>query len=146
LGLCEAGLVNGVPSGNHGSPSEHVNGQYAVNAYHLLKANPKLASDTKALWNAIPDRTATHENGQLDVLLMMYAAGNQIAQRPRDFSLFLSPVAFLFSSHASLASSKLAACASCEQPEPRYGIGCVAKHVSGYPAIGRNQCCELVYH
>jgi hypothetical protein len=75
LGLCEAGLVKGVPPGNHGAPRENVNGRYAVEAYHLLKADPILASDKKALWKAIPDRTATHENGQLDVLLMMYAAG-----------------------------------------------------------------------
>jgi hypothetical protein len=75
LVLCEAGLVKSVPPGNHGAPRENVNGRYAVDAYHLLKANPKFASDTKALWNANPDRTATHGNGQLDVLLMMYAAG-----------------------------------------------------------------------
>ena len=75
LGLCEAGLVKGVPPGNHGAPSENVNGRYAVQAYHLLKVDPKLASEKKALWNLIRDRTAENENGQMDVVLTMFSAG-----------------------------------------------------------------------
>jgi hypothetical protein len=75
LALCDAGLVKGVVARNGGIPTNTVNGQYAVEAYRLLKENPNLASDKEALWDAIPDRTATYENGQLDVLLMMYAAG-----------------------------------------------------------------------
>lgn len=75
FGLCEAGLVKGVQAPNNGVPTTTLNGRYAVRAYQLLKTNPNLASDKQALWNAIPDRTATRENGQLDVVLMMYAAG-----------------------------------------------------------------------
>ena len=75
LALCESGLVKGVPARNDGVPTNSLNGRYAVQAYHLLKADPKLASDKKALWNLIRDRTAENENGQMDVVLAMLSAG-----------------------------------------------------------------------
>ena len=58
---------------NHGGPRENVDGRYAV--LRLPKAYPKLASDKRALWSAIRDRTAENKNGQMDVVLMMFSAG-----------------------------------------------------------------------
>ena len=78
LGLCEAGLVKDIPARNYGAPPKNINGQYAVNAYHILKSKPNLGTDKKALWAAIPYRTAKNQNGQLDVVLTMLGSGQLV--------------------------------------------------------------------
>jgi hypothetical protein len=71
LGLCEAGLVKGIPAGKYGAPRDNRNGRYAVDAYNILHAEPKLANDKNALWERIPEPKARNENSQMDVLLTL---------------------------------------------------------------------------
>src|SRR5688500_16432028 len=50
VGLCEVGMVFGVPGTPAGRPSS-INGVYAVEAVRLLRGNPSLAGGSqKALW------------------------------------------------------------------------------------------------
>jgi hypothetical protein len=74
LGLCEAGVIKGIPAGKSGVPHNR-NGRYALAAYEILRSEPKLVNDKDALWRRIPARTAEHENGQMDVVLALYKSG-----------------------------------------------------------------------
>jgi hypothetical protein len=77
LGLCEAGLIAGVPSdacNTTGSPGR--NRMYAIAATRLLLAEPRLAHEGKAkLWrrviSAAGDDPGKRENAQLDVVLSL---------------------------------------------------------------------------
>jgi hypothetical protein len=71
LGLCEEGLVSGVPAGKY-TRSEKSK-QYAVEAVGLLKFDPSLAGDASALWRRVAgDRK---HNGQMDVVIELWKAG-----------------------------------------------------------------------
>ena len=50
LGLCEEGLVKGIPRGDY--TRSQMNKQYAVNAVRALRHTPSLAHDRSALWMA----------------------------------------------------------------------------------------------
>ena len=75
LGLCECGLVKGIPAGKYGGPARNVNGRYAVDAYRILKSNPTLAANKRALWDTIPEPRAVNENNQIDVVVSLLRAG-----------------------------------------------------------------------
>ena len=72
LGLCEAGVIKGIPPGKYGGHRHNLNGRYAVDAYEILQSEPKLANDKRALWSRIPEPRAKNENGQLDVVLALF--------------------------------------------------------------------------
>ena len=74
LGLCDEGLVRGIPAGQYG-PANNVNGRYAIDAYRLLQAEPRLTSDKPSLWARIPDPRAENQNGQLDVVIALFSNG-----------------------------------------------------------------------
>jgi hypothetical protein len=74
LGLCEAGLIRGIPPGDYGAPSSDRNGRYARDAYKILQSEPELADDKDALWERIPEKTAKNQNGQMDVVLTLLSA------------------------------------------------------------------------
>jgi hypothetical protein len=71
LGLCEAGLIKGIPAGKY-SPRKGKNGQYAVRAHSLLQSRPKLADDKKTLWPMASQSEVKKENGQMDVVLALW--------------------------------------------------------------------------
>jgi hypothetical protein len=73
LGLCEAGLVRGVPKGNYAERSNsHKNKGYAIKAVELLKMNPALANDKKALWAYVMDGVTMSHNYQMDVVVALW--------------------------------------------------------------------------
>ena len=73
LGLCEAGLLEGIdPSGGE---SGGLNGQYAVRSVKALRFNPSLQYDRVELWRqSCLDRRKAH-NGQMDVVIGLLRAG-----------------------------------------------------------------------
>jgi len=70
LGLCEEGLVKGIPKG-HYTNSEKNKG-YAVEAVSLLKSNPGLSQDANLLWAAILKGIEKKHNSQMDVVLSLW--------------------------------------------------------------------------
>ena len=71
LGLCEEGLVRGVPSGKYLTKPNNKNKAYAVEAVRLLKVNPELAKDKKRLWSEVVQEIKEH-NSQMDVVLALW--------------------------------------------------------------------------
>jgi uncharacterized protein DUF6979 len=71
LGLCESGLVKGIPTGNYTKSAD--NKAYAVTAAQLLLSKPSLIDlNNMALWKRVlrhrrKDTTKTH-NQQMDVV------------------------------------------------------------------------------
>jgi hypothetical protein len=77
LGLCEAGLVRGVPSGTYAAKSgEQKNKAYAIKAVELIKRTPALVNDKKALWDAVMDDKVMSHNYQMDVVLALWLSGS----------------------------------------------------------------------
>jgi hypothetical protein len=73
IGLCEAGLISGIP---HGSFTERSNSQknkgYAIRSVELLKVNPALVDDKKALWEAVMNGEEKQHNSQMDVAVALW--------------------------------------------------------------------------
>lgn len=75
LGLCESGLVQGIPTGNY--TQSVANKSYAVAAVHLLKSKPSLiALNNTGLWKRVMKGlkkpiTKKH-NQQMDVVRALY--------------------------------------------------------------------------
>ena len=74
LGLCDEGLVAGVPAGSYTrSPA---NKSYAVRAAGLLRTSPELAAQGPTLlWDRVVPGGAKRHNGQMDVVLGLHADG-----------------------------------------------------------------------
>jgi len=70
LGLCEAGVIAGIPAGRYGAPVPNKNGQYALEAWRVLQSEPYLSDDKTALWARLngPDT----QNGQMDVVVDLW--------------------------------------------------------------------------
>ena len=71
LGLCEAGLVSGISPGRYG-PRDNINGRHAIDACQILRSEPDILNDKKALWEKIGEPRAKNENGQLDVVVTLW--------------------------------------------------------------------------
>lgn len=71
LGLCEEGLVRGVPSGKYLTKPNNKNKAYAVQAVSLLKENPELTNDKKRLWKEVVKDDKKH-NSQMDVVIALW--------------------------------------------------------------------------
>jgi hypothetical protein len=73
IGLCEAGLVRGIP---HGIYAERSNSQknkgYAIRSVELLRVNPALADDKMALWKAVMNGEVKQHNSQMDVVVALW--------------------------------------------------------------------------
>jgi hypothetical protein len=69
LGLCEAGLVRGIPAGEYTESKD--NKMYAVRAAALLTKGTQHWSKS-ALWQAVTDGSGKKENGQIDVVLALW--------------------------------------------------------------------------
>ncbi len=69
LGLCEQGLVKGIPAGNYSATK--LNKDYAVRAAELLLAGAQNPSRS-TLWKAVVNDAKIVENGQMDVVLALW--------------------------------------------------------------------------
>ncbi len=71
LGLCEEGLVAGIPAGTYTRSRD--NKGYAIRAVELLAADPALAeAGPKALWTRVMDGDNKVYNSQMDVVLALW--------------------------------------------------------------------------
>ena len=77
VGLCEEGMISGVPAGNYAKKrNTNSNKLYAVQAVHMLRNDPSLADvEPKELWDKVmevieggPD----NHNNQMDVVLALW--------------------------------------------------------------------------
>jgi hypothetical protein len=69
LGLCEEGLVKGVPAGRYSASKD--NKDYAVRAAALLTEG-KQSWSTSALWRAVENDPEKPHNGQMDIVLALW--------------------------------------------------------------------------
>jgi hypothetical protein len=69
LGLCEEGLVKGIPAGQYAASRE--NKGFAVRAAALLSEGTQRWS-TSTLWRAVTDNPEKEHNGQLDVVMALW--------------------------------------------------------------------------
>lgn len=69
LGLCEAGLVRGIPSGSYSSSKD--NKDCAVRAAGLLLQGNRTWSISE-LWAAVANEPGKQHNSQLDVVLALW--------------------------------------------------------------------------
>jgi hypothetical protein len=72
LGLCEEGLVKGIPAGQYTTPTD--NKAYAVQAAALLIEGTRKWSISE-LWRAVSDDPETAHNSQMDVVLALWKNG-----------------------------------------------------------------------
>ena len=70
LGLCEEGLVKGIPGGQYTRSQK--NKRYALDAVTVLRRHPELASDPDALWNAVMGGEDKAHNSQMDVVAALW--------------------------------------------------------------------------
>jgi hypothetical protein len=69
LGLCEEGLVKGIPAGRYTASRD--NKAYAVRAVTLL-AEGRQNWSTSSLWRAVTDDPDKTHNSQMDVVLALW--------------------------------------------------------------------------
>jgi hypothetical protein len=70
LGLCEEGIVKGVPIGQYTRSKK--NKEYAIAAYHLLTEYQRLAANEEELWQRVTERKGVRQNQQMDVVLSLW--------------------------------------------------------------------------
>lgn len=73
LGLCEEGMVSGVPEGSYTRSCD--NKRYAIDAVRALSRQPSLANDRIELWSRIMSGLIKKENSQMDVVVELWRAG-----------------------------------------------------------------------
>ncbi len=71
LGLCNEGLIDGLSAGAYSRATK--NGQYAVQAIEVLRANRFIASQPDLLWKKIAGSAKT-QNNQMDVVVGLWEA------------------------------------------------------------------------
>ncbi len=69
LGLCEEGLVKGIPAGRYTASKD--NKAYAVRAVALLTEGTQHRS-TSALWRAVTNGAEKAHNSQMDIVLALW--------------------------------------------------------------------------
>ena len=73
LGLCQQGLVAGVPAGQY--TKSRKNKRYTLKAARALSESPALAGNTVALWNVAAGGEKIAHNSQMDVVLSLWRSG-----------------------------------------------------------------------
>ncbi len=75
VGLCEAGLVKGIPAGEgaHATSQANRNKDYAVRAVELLKAGTH--TTVSQLWSAVANGESGDHASQMDVVLALWKNG-----------------------------------------------------------------------
>ncbi|MDY8025805.1 MULTISPECIES: DUF6979 family protein [Paenibacillus] len=73
IGLCEAGLVKGIPKGTYSVRSHtQKNKEYALKAIELLIENPTLVLNKMMLWKSVVNGSNTTHNSQMDVVMALW--------------------------------------------------------------------------
>jgi len=72
LGLCEEGLVKGIPAGSYGATRD--NKGFAVRAARLLIAGAQSWS-ISTLWEAAREGSQKVHNGQMDIVMALWKNG-----------------------------------------------------------------------
>jgi|AMWB02.1.fsa_nt_gi hypothetical protein len=72
LGLCEEGLVKGIPKGCYCNSFK--NKGYALDAIALLKHDPRAAQDPERLWTLVMRGERKVHNSQMDVVTALWNA------------------------------------------------------------------------
>jgi hypothetical protein len=75
LGLCEEGLVKGVPQGIYNHRSSSTNKGYALKAVQLIKSQSWLLDDMNGLWMRVIDGEEMSHNYQMDVVISLWKNG-----------------------------------------------------------------------
>jgi hypothetical protein len=70
LGLCAAGLVDGIPQGDYTRSEE--NKRYAIAAAAKLKSSPALAANKTSLWARVAGQKKP--NSQMDVVVALWSS------------------------------------------------------------------------
>ena len=70
LGLCEQGMIKGVPIGTYTHSLE--NKRYAVRAVRVLKEKPELIDDEDKLWLEVLSGKFVQPNHQLDIVISLW--------------------------------------------------------------------------
>jgi len=73
LGLCEEGLVRGIPRGLY--TQSRKNKEYAVRAVRLLKEGQYAPKDPFVLWSRVMAGDPKNYNQQMDVVLALWENG-----------------------------------------------------------------------
>ncbi|SFS21157.1 hypothetical protein SAMN05421771_4064 [Granulicella pectinivorans] len=71
LGLCDAGLVKGIPAGKYGATRDNAN--YAIAASALLVAGTH--TSVSSLWAAVTNGDGTEHQSQMDVVMALWKNG-----------------------------------------------------------------------
>jgi hypothetical protein len=72
LGLCEEGLIKGIPAGHYTASPD--NKAYAVSAVALL-AEEKQSWSISSLWRAVTNDPEKTHNGEMDIVLALWKNG-----------------------------------------------------------------------
>lgn len=72
LGLCEEGLVKGIPRGSY--TRGRLNKEYAVQAVALLQSDSSLVNDQLGLWRRVMAGADKKPNGQMEVVVALFGA------------------------------------------------------------------------
>ncbi|MBO9592523.1 MAG: hypothetical protein J7599_06390 [Niabella sp.] len=73
LGLCEEGLISGVPRGSYTSSSK--NKRYAIRMVRWLKAYPALPIPVEKMWAYATEHSGIRPNGQTSVVVALFING-----------------------------------------------------------------------
>lgn len=125
LGLCQQGLVAGVPPGDYTRSQR--NSRYAIAAVRLLEEDPSLAAEGAAsLWLRVVRGEPKAHNHQMDVVLTLWREGLVRARVERE-SVVPSIPAGAVPRHEPLGRAShdpsllLVACVSMKRPVPTAG-------------------------
>lgn len=75
LGLCEEGLLKGVPTGTYNSRNNSKNKGYAIRAVNILKTDPGLVEEKNELWDRVIEGKEMSHNYQMDVVISLWKNG-----------------------------------------------------------------------
>jgi hypothetical protein len=75
LGLCEEGLVKGVPPGIYNYRQNSKNKGYALKAVQLIKTQSELLNDVNGLWGRVLGGEEMSHNYQMDVVIALWENG-----------------------------------------------------------------------
>ena len=78
LGLCEEGLVKGIPGGNYTRSVK--NKGYAVDAVAILKRHTMFAESAADLWDVVMKGESKEHNHQMDVVISLWENGLLVAE------------------------------------------------------------------
>jgi hypothetical protein len=70
LGLCESGLVKGIPGGLYTRSQK--NKEYGLRAVNMIAKNPRLINDMNSLWIQTIGNEPKIHNSQMDVVISLW--------------------------------------------------------------------------